>query len=88
MSLLHSITRAASKLETLLAEEITTGSGPVVALTGDITWDHSHDAIWWEIEEVATGNRNWVSMDYPEKAAPGETLVVAGDKEEALGFAD
>lgn len=55
-------------------------------LTGKVYMDMNSEALWFQVEDDTYHVTNWISMDFPEYAAPGETLVVATDEREMLHF--
>ena len=65
-------------------EGITTGTD----FTGLVYVDLQAEATWFQVEDDEFHVTNWVSMDFPEYAAPGETLVVAADENDMRHFVD
>lgn len=55
-------------------------------LTGKVYMDMNSEALWFQVEDDTYHNTNWISMDFPEYAAPGEVLVVAADEHDMLHF--
>lgn len=60
------------------------GFEEVPEFTERILVDHVEEAVWFQLR--TSGYLTWVSNDYSEFAAHGETLVSVDDEEEALSF--
>jgi len=60
------------------------GFDSVPEVTDRILIDAVNEAVWVQLRD--NGYLTWVSKDYPEFAAHGETLVSVDDEEEALSY--
>jgi hypothetical protein len=63
-------------------EGLTTGTD----FTGLVYVSLESEATWFQVEDDKYHVTNWISLDFPEFAAPGETLVVAADEHDMRNF--
>jgi len=54
--------------------------------TGKIFVDSINEAVWFELR--THGYLTFATLDYPERAASGEKVVIVDDEEEAMAFGD
>lgn len=69
-----------------VAQEACNQISGTVDLTGQVWFDMNSEAVWFQISDSETRTTNWVSLDFPEYAAPGETIVVAADEDDMRHF--
>jgi hypothetical protein len=67
-------------------DQMTDETGGGLDLTGKVWFDTNSEAVWFQVEDDRHHVTNWISLDFPEYAAHGETIVVAADENDMHHF--